>query len=424
MFKPLPAFIGLRYAGAQRHSEDSAGLVSFISGLSMVGLILGVALMIVVMSVMNGFDRELRERILGIMPHATIYNASPEIDWPALRDKLATDPEVIAAAEVWQVNALARKGREVTPLLVQGINPDTIVKVSNVGEFLDPQAFAALGDSAEPGVILGRGIAEKLGVAEGEHLSLIVPNSGGNGEAADGGRRAARLAGFKVVDIFHSGTALDHSLALLSWSQAQALAGGSGGAGVQLRLSEMLEANWIMRRLLQELPAQDFYGSDWSSTHGNLYQAIQMSRNLVGLLVLLIIAIAAFNVVSTLVMVVIDKHSDIAILRTMGASTREILLTFVSQGALVGLVGAVVGGILGVLGSLTVTDLVAGLESLFGIQFLKSDVYPVDYLPSELQWPDVALVVGAGLLLSLLATLYPALQASRVQPAAALRNEQ
>lgn len=419
MFRPLPAFIGLRYAGAQRRGEDSAGLVSFISGLSMVGLILGVALMIVVMSVMNGFDRELRERILGIMPHATIYNADPDIDWPALRDQLAADPEVMAAAEVWQVNALARSGPEVTPLLVQGINPETIVEVSNIGGFLDPQAFAELTDPAEPGVILGQGIADKLGVQKGEHISLIVPDSG-----ADGGRRAARLAGFRVADIFHSGTALDQSLALLDWTQAQSLAGGTGGAGIQLRFGKMLEANWIMRRLLGELPAQNFYGSDWSSTHGNLYQAIQMSRNLVGLLVLLIIAIAAFNVVSTLVMVVIDKHSDIAILRTMGASTREILLTFVSQGALVGLVGALVGGALGIVGSLVVTELVAGLESLFGIQFLKSDVYPVDYLPSQLQWPDVALVVGAGFLLSLLATLYPALQASRVQPAAALRNEQ
>ncbi|WP_308367549.1 MULTISPECIES: lipoprotein-releasing ABC transporter permease subunit [unclassified Microbulbifer] len=419
MFRPLPAFIGLRYAGAQRRGEDSAGLVSFISGLSMVGLILGVALMIVVMSVMNGFDRELRERILGIMPHATIYNASPDIDWPALRDQLAADPEVLAAAEVWQVNALARSGPEVTPLLVQGINPETIVEVSNIGGFLDPEAFVELTDPAEPGVILGQGIADKLGVQKGEHISLIVPDSG-----ADGGRRAARLAGFRVADIFHSGTALDQSLALLDWTQAQSLAGGTGGAGIQLRFGKMLEANWIMRRLLGELPAQNFYGSDWSSTHGNLYQAIQMSRNLVGLLVLLIIAIAAFNVVSTLVMVVIDKHSDIAILRTMGASTREILLTFVSQGALVGLVGALVGGALGVVGSLVVTDLVKGLESLFGIQFLKSDVYPVDYLPSQLQWPDVALVVGAGFLLSLLATLYPALQASRVQPAAALRNEQ
>ncbi|MCW8128195.1 lipoprotein-releasing ABC transporter permease subunit [Microbulbifer halophilus] len=418
MFRPLPAFIGLRYAGAQRRGDDSAGLVSFISGLSMIGLILGVALMIVVMSVMNGFDRELRERILGIMPHATIYNSSPDIDWPAVRDQLSAAPEVVAAAEVWQVNALARKGREVTPLLVQGVNPQTIVRVSNIGEFLAPESLDALTDPAGGGVILGRGIAEKLGVKQGEHLSLIVPDS-----STDGGRSAAHLAGFRVVDIFHSGTALDQSLALVDWQQAQSLAGGAGGAGVQLRLENMLEANWIMRQLLGQLPAQNFYGNDWSSTHGNLYQAIQMSRNLVGLLVLLIIAIAAFNVVSTLVMVVIDKHADIAILRTMGASTREILLTFVSQGALVGLVGAAIGGLLGVVGSLLVTDLVAGIESLFGVQFLKSDVYPVDYLPSQLQWGDVALVVGAGLLLSLLATLYPALQASRVQPAAALRSD-
>ncbi|AWF81580.1 lipoprotein-releasing ABC transporter permease subunit [Microbulbifer sp. A4B17] len=419
MFKPLPAFIGLRYAGAQRRNDDSAGLVSFISGLSMIGLILGVALMIVVMSVMNGFDRELRERILGIMPHVTIYNASPDVDWSQVRQQVVSDPAVLSAAEVWQVNALARRGAEVTPLLVQGVNPETITEVSNIGDFLKSTSFDALVNPSEPGVVLGKGIAEKLGVEAGDYLSLIVPNN----DSATGARRAARVAGFKVAEVFHSGTVLDQSLALVSWQQAKALAGGSGGAGVQLRVDEMLEANWIMRRLLQELPRGNFYGTDWSRTHGNLYQAIQMSRNLVGLLVFLIIAIAAFNVVSTLVMVVIDKHSDIAILRTMGASTRQILLTFVSQGALVGLVGAVVGGALGVLGSLTVTNLVAGLESMLGIQFLKSDVYPVDYLPSQLVWGDVALVVAAGFVLSLLATLYPALKASQVQPAAALRNE-
>ncbi|MBN8431734.1 lipoprotein-releasing ABC transporter permease subunit [Microbulbifer salipaludis] len=421
MFRPLPAFIGLRYAGAQRSGEDSAGLVSFISGLSMIGLILGVALMIVVMSVMNGFDRELRERILGIMPHATVYNASPDINWTQVRDEIATAPGVTAAAEVWQVNGLARNGLEVTPLLVQGVNPETIVDVSSIGDFLQPGSFTALtSDPAEPGIILGKGIADKLGIVVGEQLSVIVPQSG---TPQSSGRTAAQLAGFRVVDIFHSGTALDHSLALVDWAQAKALAGGAGGAGVQVRVDDMLRSFAVFQQLLRQLPVEGFYGNDWTGTHGNLYQAIQMSRNLVSLLVFLIIAIAAFNVVSTLVMVVIDKHGDIAILRTMGASTREILLTFVSQGALVGLVGVLVGGALGVLGSLVVTDAVAGLESLFGIQFLKSDVYPVDYLPSELEWGDVALVVGAGFLLSLIATLYPAFQASRVQPAAALRQD-
>ncbi|WP_299592977.1 lipoprotein-releasing ABC transporter permease subunit [uncultured Microbulbifer sp.] len=421
MFRPLPAFIGLRYAGAQRSDQDSAGLVSFISGLSMIGLILGVALMIVVMSVMNGFDRELRERILGIMPHATVYNASPDIDWTQVREQVAAAPGVTAAAEVWQVNGLARNGLEVTPLLVQGINPETIVDVSSINDFLQPDSFAALtSNPAEPGIILGRGIADKLEISVGEQLSVIVPQSG---SSEGGGRTAAQLAGFRVVDIFHSGTALDHSLALVDWTQAQTLAGGAGGAGVQMRMENMLRSFSVFQQLLQQLPTEGYYGNDWTGTHGNLYQAIQMSRNLVSLLVFLIIAIAAFNVVSTLVMVVIDKHGDIAILRTMGASTREILLTFVSQGALVGLIGVLVGGLLGVVGSLLVTDAVAGLESLFGIQFLKSDVYPVDYLPSELEWGDVALVVGAGFLLSLIATLYPAFQASRVQPAAALRQD-
>ncbi|WP_078084310.1 lipoprotein-releasing ABC transporter permease subunit [Microbulbifer mangrovi] len=421
MFKPLPAFIGLRYAGAQRSEENSAGLVSFISGLSMIGLILGVALMIVVMSVMNGFDRELRERILGIMPHATLYNASPDINWTQVREHVAAAPGITAAAEVWQVNGLARNGLEVTPLLVQGVNPQTIVNVSTIGEFLQPDSFAALtSDPAEPGIILGKGIADKLEIAVGEQLSVIVPQ---NGTSETAGRTSAQLAGFRVVDIFHSGTALDHSLALVDWAQAKSLAGGAGGAGVQMRMQDMLGSFSVFRQVMGQMPEQGYYGSDWTGTHGNLYQAIQMSRNLVSLLVFLIIAIAAFNVVSTLVMVVIDKHGDIAILRTMGASTREILLTFVSQGALVGLIGVLVGGVLGVIGSLLVTDAVSGLESLFGIQFLKSDVYPVDYLPSELQWGDVALVVGAGFLLSLIATLYPALQASRVQPAAALRQD-
>ncbi|WP_043316459.1 lipoprotein-releasing ABC transporter permease subunit [Microbulbifer sp. HZ11] len=421
MFKPLPAFIGLRYAGAQRSDEDSAGLVSFISGLSMIGLILGVALMVIVMSVMNGFDRELRERILGIMPHATVYNTNPDINWTAVRDQIAAADGITAAAEVWQVNGLAKSGLEVTPLLVQGVNPETIVNVSTIGDFLQPGSFAALtSDPAEPGIILGKGIADKLEIGVGEQLSVIVPQSASGNS---GGRSAAQLAGFKVVDIFHSGTALDHSLAIVDWAQAQSLAGGAGGAGVQMRMQDMLRSFSVFQSLLHQLPVEGYYGNDWTGTHGNLYQAIQMSRNLVSLLVFLIIAIAAFNVVSTLVMVVIDKHGDIAILRTMGASTKEILLTFVSQGALVGLVGVLVGGALGVLGSLVVTDAVAGLESLFGIQFLKSDVYPVDYLPSELQWGDVALVVGAGFLLSLIATLYPALQASRVQPAAALRQD-
>lgn len=421
MFKPFPTFIGLRYAGAQRSGNTTSSLVSFISALSMVGLILGVALMIVVMSVMNGFDRELRDRILGIMPHATIYNANPEIDWIAQRNQLDAMPKVTAAAEVWQLNALARKGLKVTPVLVQGVNPQTIVKVSSIGKFLTGDSFAALTrDPSQPGIILGRGVADKLGVKIGEHLSLIVPKSKISGDV---GRQAAHLAGFRVVDIFHSGTALDHTLALVDWVQAKTLASGTGGAGVQLRFEHMLDANSTFRDVLRQLPNQGFYGSDWTSTHGNLYQAIQMSRNLVSLLVFLIIAIAAFNIVSTLVMVVTDKYGDIAILRTMGASTREILLIFFNQGALVGFIGTLLGGVLGVIGSLAVTDAVSGLESLFNIQFLKSDVYPVDYLPSQMQWSDVWLVMGVGFGLSLIATLYPAFQASQVQPAAALRHD-
>ncbi|MCH9692766.1 MAG: lipoprotein-releasing ABC transporter permease subunit [Gammaproteobacteria bacterium] len=421
MFKPFPTFIGLRYAGAQRSGNTTSSLVSFISALSMVGLILGVALMIVVMSVMNGFDRELRDRILGIMPHATIYNANPEIDWVAQRNQLDAMPKVTAAAEVWQLNALARKGLKVTPVLVQGVNPQTIAKVSSIGKFLTGDSFAALTrDPSQPGIILGRGVADKLGVKIGEHLSLIVPKSKVSGEV---GRQAAHLAGLRVVDIFHSGTALDHTLALVDWAQAKTLASGTGGAGVQLRFEHMLDANSTFRDVLRQLPDQGFYGSDWTSTHGNLYQAIQMSRNLVSLLVFLIIAIAAFNIVSTLVMVVTDKYGDIAILRTMGASTHEILLIFFSQGALVGFIGVLLGGVLGVIGSLAVTDAVSGLESLFNIQFLKSDVYPVDYLPSQIQWSDVWLVMGVGFGLSLIATLYPAFQASQVQPAAALRHD-
>ncbi|GMG88186.1 lipoprotein-releasing ABC transporter permease subunit [Biformimicrobium ophioploci] len=418
MFRPLPAYIGLRYASGRR-GDDSGALVSFISGLSMVGLILGVALMIVVMSIMNGFDRELRERILGIMPHATIYNRTDDVDWPDLRQVMLAKSAITGAAEVWQVNALARKGREVTPLLVQGVNPETITTVSSIAEHLPGGALAGLSaDGAEAQIILGKGLADALGINAGERLTIVVPDT-----SRTGGRAAARLAGFRVLEVFHSGTALDQSLALVAWGEARALAGGQGGAGMQLRFDEMLQANQLLREALRDYSGTGFYGADWTRTHGNLYQAIQMSRNLVSLLVLLIIGIAAFNVVSTLVMVVIDKQGDIAILRTMGVTTSQILKTFVVQGALVGAVGSVIGAVLGVIASLGVTDLVALVERMLSVKFLTSDVYPVDYLPAELHWADVLLVTVAGFLLSLVATIYPATKASRVEPAVALRHE-
>ncbi|MBE8717440.1 lipoprotein-releasing ABC transporter permease subunit [Cellvibrio polysaccharolyticus] len=413
MINRLTFFIGARYGISRRHSR----LVSFISTLSTVGLVIGVALLIVVLSIMNGFDRELRERILGIMPQATLYHSAGSIaDTGPLIDLAMRQPHVLGASPFVQVQGLVSWQRRAEPVNLFGIEPALELQYSALKNYLPARVFDELSNNPQA-LVLGKGIADKLQVAVGQTISLVIPASGRDGQTAP------RIRALDVIAILDSGTGIDQYLALMGLSAASSLTPFPGEAtGIRLQLDDLFAAPEVMRLMVNELPS-GYYGSNWTRTQGNLYEAIHMSKRLVELLLFLIIAIAAFNLVSTLIMVVVDKQGDIAILRTLGASTSDIVGIFMVQGGLIGLIGTSAGIVLGVGLSLVVTDLAQGIERITGIQFLHSDVYPISYLPSDLQWGDVIYIGGTALAISVIASLYPAWRASRVQPAEALRYE-
>lgn len=404
------AFVGLRYAGARRRQQ----LVSFISALSIAGLALGVGLLVVVLSVMNGFDRELRQNILSILPHGAIYQRNGLDNWQAMRSELASREGIAGVAPFVELQGMISRKRHTVPAAVYGIDTGIESNVSSVMKYMD----AAMIKRLERGgaVVLGSGIAESLSAKVGSKLTLLIPNRHRSG-------RAPKFRALEVAGIVSTATELDHALALTDLATAQSLTDNPERiSGLRIKFDDLFDApEWIYKEV-RRLP-YGFYGTDWTRSHGNLYHAIQMSKSLVGLLLFLIVAIAAFNVVSTLVMVVVDKQGDIAILRTLGASRQDIMAIFMWQGSLIGVIGTCLGLALGLLGAYSVQDLVQLLESTLGIQFLKSDVYPVSYVPSDPQWHDFLWVGGVAVVMCFLATLYPAWRASKVEPADALRFE-
>ncbi len=409
MFNRYVFLVGTRYGISRRHSQ----LVSFISRLSTAGLVIGVALLILVMSIMNGFDRELRENILGVMPQASVLHRKAITDSEALIEQIKTHPRVVAATPFVQLQGLLSLNKAVAPTQIFGIDPALEPTTSKLPQFLPDGTLEALATTSG-GIVLGRGLAEKINAEKGQSLSLIIPAEGG---------AAPRVKVVHVIAILNTHTDIDNGLALMELAQAADIAGFPGQvSGVRLKVDDLFAAPQVIRDIMQGLPP-DFYGSSWMRTHGGVYQSIQMSKSMVGMLLFLIIAIAAFNLVSTLIMVVVDKQGDIAILRTMGASTAEIMGIFMVQGGLIGLIGTSIGLVIGITLSHFVTTLVQWIEKLFGIQFLHSDVYPTTYLPAEIVAGDVAKVVVTALLISFTVTLYPAWRASRIQPADALRYE-
>ncbi|HWV14220.1 MAG TPA: lipoprotein-releasing ABC transporter permease subunit [Cellvibrio sp.] len=411
LFNKFTFMVGARYGISRRHSQ----LVSFISRLSTAGLVIGVALLIVVMSIMNGFDRELRERILGIMPQAMIYHREGVEDYQTLIEQVKTDPRILEAAPFVQIQGLLTYQKRVAPINLFGIDPVQESKLSIMENYLPAGAFARLAANPQA-VIIGQGIADKLKASVGEKITLIVPHN--NDSTA-----TPRILMLEVLAILKSNTEIDQSLALMNLQAASQVSNAPGRvSGIRLQVDDLFAAQQVVINAVNQLPA-GYFGSDWMRTYGNVYHAIHMSKQLVSMLLFLIIAIAAFNLVSTLIMVVVDKQGDIAILRTLGASSGEIIGIFMVQGGLIGLIGTLVGGLLGVLLSLCVTDLIAGVEHLLGFQFLHSDVYPISYLPSDLQWPDVFQVLATALVISFFSSLYPAWRASRIHPAEALRYE-
>ncbi|MDE3739589.1 lipoprotein-releasing ABC transporter permease subunit [Metapseudomonas resinovorans] len=416
MFRPLSLYIGARYTRAKRRNY----FVSFISLTSMIGLALGVLVMILVLSVMNGFDHEMRTRVLGMVPHATVESAVPINDWRKLAEDVARHPEVKAVAPYTQVQGLLTADGKVQKVLVNAVDPQEESKVSIIGDFFRQGSLAAL-KPGEFGIVIGDRAASKLGVGMGDKVTFVLPEV-----AVTPAGVFPRMKRFTVVGIFHVGAGeLDGFLAIANLSDVARLKRWRPDQvqGLRLKLDDLFQAPQLAWQIAGELKGEDFYARDWTRTHGNLYQAIKMEKAIIGLLLLLIVAVAAFNIISTLVMVVTDKRGDIAILRTLGATPRQIMGIFMVQGTVIGVVGTVIGGVLGILAALKVSDAIALLERLMGHKFLSAEVYFIDYLPSQLMVEDVVLVCSAALVLSFLATLYPAWRAARTQPAEALRYE-
>ncbi len=414
MFKPLPLFIGLRYLRARRRTQ----FISFISLASMIGLALGVLAMILVLSVMNGFQKEMSSRILGMVPHATLYAAQPLDDWPALAERLRGQPGVTGVAPIAELEGMLSYRGAMQPVQIHGIDPAHEDEVSIVGRHMLRGQLADL-EPGEYGVVLGSLSARRFGLMPGDKLTLIIPEVG----TAPGGI-TPRMHRLTVVGIFRVGAELDGSLAMIHIADAAAMQRLEEGRvpGLRLAFDDLGSAPQRAASLAAGL-GEGFIAHDWTQSQGSLFSAMQMEKIMIGLLLLLIVAVAAFNIVATLVMVVSDKGADIAILRTLGARPGQIMAVFMVQGSMIGLLGTAIGGVLGVLAALNVSQLVAWLERVSGAQVFSSDVYYVNSLPSDLQGGDVLLVCGAALLLSFLATLYPSWRASRVEPAEALSYE-
>ncbi len=413
MLDKIPFFIGLRYTRAKRRNH----FISFISLTSMIGLTLGVAVLILVLSVMNGFDRELRQRILGMVPHATIHSQSSFQNWPEVAEALETDDRIIAAVPFVKAQGMFTSRGNVRGALVNGVLPEHEARVSIIDQHMKLGSLDDL-KPGEYGVILGDLLARFLGVTVGDKVTLMIPEASITPAGV-----FPRMKRFTVVGTFSVGADLDGNLAVTHLKDMQTLMRlGTDIHGLRLQLTDLFDAPVVVWQQIKEMPSH-MRGSDWTRTHGNLFQAIQMEKRMIGLLLMIVIAVAAFNIVSTLVMVVTDKQGDIAILRTLGATPGTIMAIFMVQGIVIGVTGTAIGTILGILAALNVSDFVAWVEHLLGIQFLDSNVYFISYLPSQLRWDDVWVIAGAALVMSFLSTLYPAWRASKIQPADALRYE-
>ncbi|GGH92378.1 lipoprotein-releasing system transmembrane subunit LolC [Pseudomonas fluvialis] len=418
MFRPLPLFIGARYTRARRRSH----FVSFISLTSIIGLALGVLVMILVLSVMNGFDYEMRHRVLGMVPHATLEAGQPLSDWQGLARQVESQPGVLASAPFTQMQGLLTGNGQVQKVLINAIEPSLEARVSIIEDFFLPgQGSLAALQPGEFGIVLGDTAAQRLGLQLGDRVTFVAPEV-----ALTPAGMFPRMKRFTLVGLFHVGAGeVDGHVALVHRQDAARLLRWQADQvqGLRLQLADLFQAPQTAWQLVEQLGREQFYARDWTRSHGNLYQAIRMEKTMIGLLLLLIVAVAAFNIVSTLVMVVTDKKADIAILRTLGATPRQILATFMVQGCFIGVVGTLLGALLGVLAALNISALIAWVERSLGMRFLSAEVYFIDYLPSRVQLADVLIVCAAALLLSFLATLYPAWRAARTQPAEALRYE-
>ncbi len=415
MFKPLELFIGLRYTRAKRSNH----FISFISLISMLGIMLGVVALIVVLSVMNGFHKEVRERILGMASHATISAVQGGLsNWQAVRTQAERHPEVVGHAPYVEGQGMLINGQKVSGVLLRGILPE---EEGNVSDVLTAVKLGRIDDlkAGSYHVILGRELAYVLGVSVGERITLVTPQVNVTPAGI-----MPRLKRFTVSGIFEVGMGdYDRNVALMHMADAAKLMRlDDSVTGVRLKLTDLFEAPRVSRELAMSMGG--FYRiSDWTMQHRNFFAALQTEKRMMSIILSLIVAVAAFNIVSTLVMVVTDKQSDIAILRTLGASPASIMGIFVVQGATIGIVGNILGMVGGVLLANNVEAIVSWIERQFNIEFLDPNIYYISQLPSDPHLQDILAIGITAFVITLLATFYPAWRAARTQPAEALRYE-
>ena len=415
MFKPLILYIGLRYMRAKRRTQ----FISFITLTSVLGIALGVTALIAVLSVMNGFEAELRERILGMTSHSTISGRTGDLEnWQQLEQRLKGQKHIEGAAPFVEGEVMLNAARRVSGTMLRGIDPSYEPRVSEVGEKMKAGTLKDL-KAGEYGIILGAELANYLGAMVGDKITVISPQLNATPAGV-----MPRLKRFTVVGIFQVGMfEYDRNMALIHLTDAQKLFRlGDTVSGLRLKLDDLFNAPELSHQLAIQL-YDEYRVSDWTKAHDNFFRAVKTEKRVMFIILMLIVAVAAFNIVSTLVMVVTDKRGDIAILKTQGLTSASVMGIFIVLGAIIGVVGTLLGTVSGVLLALNIETIVPAIERLLGLKFMAADVYYISEVPSKLIWSDVYTIAGMAALLSLLATLYPAWQASKVNPAEVLRYE-
>ncbi len=414
MYKPFELFVGLRYVRAKRRNH----FISFISMISMAGIALGVMALIAVLSVMNGFEKELTNRILGMVSHAVVieYGSSLQ-DWRPVAELIGQQPQIKGVAPFIEAEGMLVFNKRVKGTAIQGILPEEEPKVSEIASKMVNGKLDSL-KAGQFGIVLGSEMAGTLGVGPGDKVTIVAPTANSTPAGL-----LPRLKQFTVVGIFEIGMhEYDSSLALIHMEDAQKLFRKDGPDGLRVMTTDMMQAPYIARSVMQGIPGK--YGViDWTQQHANFFRALKTEKTVMFAILTLIVAVAAFNIISTLVMMVTDKQADIAVLRTIGASPRSIMAIFMIQGTLIGVIGILMGMAGGIWLALNVETLVPAIENLFHVKFLSAEVYYISELPSDLHWNDVFFIGIVAFLFSLLATIFPAWKAATTQPAEALRYE-
>ncbi len=400
------SFIARRYVfGSRLH-----GMGGIVSLLSVFGLTLGSGVLIVVLSVMNGFDRELRDTILTMVPHIRLFPPGALSDWEQDVAFLSQDEDILSATPYAELTGLLRYRGQASPLLLRAVDPEMELAQGEIKAQLGTDLFDQL--QRRQGLVLGKVLADSLQAQVGDRVTLIAPKGQGT-----------EFASLEVLGFFDTGTELDRRLALTSLDVLQASGLYAGATlGISIYSNRVFDAYSHAYQILGQLP-RGYRATTWASSHGNLFEAIQMSRYLVALIVFLLLGIAAFNVIASLMISSADRQTDIAILKTLGAQSGFLLKLFSLQGLLIGLIGAAAGALLGVIVSMSLTDILKFIEALIGRPLMQSNIYPLDYLPTQLIWSQIAMVSFVAVLLSTLGSVYPAFRVLSVQPAETLRYE-